>query len=378
MSLLDSSRRRRTWPLFVPALILLVVAAAWSAFWYSAANEAQRRIAEWLEREARLGRIYSCASQSIAGYPFRIEVKCDRAQAALNNLRPALSLELSDVHVAAQIYQPTLLIGEFSGPLSIAEKGKAPHMVANWELARTSVSGLPRAPERVSIVLDRPTFDRVSSAGNERLVSGERVEFHARIASGSPTDHPLLDVAVRLVATSAPGVHPLATQPVDAEVDTRLYGLKDFAPKPWPERFREIQAANGRIEVRKARVKQGEWLAVGAGNVGLNAAGKLQGELDVVVAGIDKLFNALGVDYLARSGPGSAKVNSALDALNQLLPGLGDVARQHAGTGAAVGLAVLGEQTELEGRAAIKLPLRFDDGLAFLGPIPIGQTQALF
>ena len=35
-------------------------------------------------------------------------------------------------------------------------------------------------------------------------------------------------------------------------------GLKDFAPKPWPERFREIQAAGGRLDFTQSRVQQGE------------------------------------------------------------------------------------------------------------------------
>ena len=31
-------------------------------------------------------------------------------------------------------------------------------------------------------------------------------------------------------------------------MQARLSGLKDFRPKPWPERFREIQAAGGRVD----------------------------------------------------------------------------------------------------------------------------------
>ncbi len=371
-------RRRRAWPIFLALGLVLVVAAGWSAFWYSAATHAERLIAEWLDREARLGRVYGCGSQSIGGYPFHINIECDAPQAALNNLAPALSLKLDDVRVTAELYQPTLLTGEFTGPLSIAEQEKPPSMVAEWALARTTVRGLPRAPDRISLMLERLRVTRMAGAGNERLISGERIEFHIRIVSGTPVDHPVLAMTLKLAGTSAPGLHPLATDPIDADIETRLRGLKDFAPKPWPERLREIQKSDGRIEVRSARVKQGEWLASGAGNVWLAANGRLNGELRVTVAGLDKLLNQLGVDYLSRQPSGNAKVNSALEALNQLLPGLGDIAREHAGTGAAAGLSLLGEQTQLEGRQAVRLPLRLDDGLAFLGPIPVGQIQPLF
>jgi len=368
------TRRRRIWPVAVPLTVLAIAAAGWSSFWYSAATQADRLVNEWLDREARLGRIYTCGSRSIEGFPFHIVLHCDEARAQLNNLQPALGLNISDVDVTAYLYQPTFLVADFSGPLAIGEPGKAPRIIADWEQARTTARGTPRAPERVSISLDKPVFERVTDNGRERLVTGEHLEFSARLASGTPADRPLLDVAVKVVATSAPGVHPLATDPIDADLDTRLHGLKDFAPKSWPDRFREIQAAGGRIEVRRIRMKQGEWLATGSGNIGLNPSGKLNGEMMVTVAGLDQLMKQLGVEYVARN----ERVNSAIGLLNQLVPGLGDAAREHAPAGAAAGLTLLGEQTELEGRKATRLPLRFDDGAVSLGPVPIGQTEALF
>jgi hypothetical protein len=39
---------------------------------------------------------------------------------------------------------------------------------------------------------------------------------------------------------------------------------------------------------------------------------------------------------------------------------------------------MLGEQTTLEGKRAVTLPLRLTDGAIFLGPIPIGTAPALF
>lgn len=366
-------RRRRAWP-FVACAVLAVAAAGWCAFWYSAASQAERLVGEWLDREAKLDRFYDCGSRTIEGFPFHIVLRCDQARAQLNNMQPPLGLNLADVQVTAQLYQPTLLVAQFSGPLAIGEPNNAPRIVADWQSARTSVRGMPRSPERISIVLEKPVFERVIDSGRERLVTGERIEFHARIVSGTPSNQPLLDVAAKVVATSAPGVHSLAAEPIDADVDTRLHGLKDFAPKSWPTRFREIQQAGGRIEVRSARAAQGEWLATGMGSVGLSAAGKLDGEIQVTVAGLDKLMKQLGVEYIARS----ERMNSAIGALNSLLPGLGDMAREHAGAGAAAGLALVGEQVELEGRKATRLPLRFQDGAVSLGPIPIGQTEALF
>jgi hypothetical protein len=370
----SARHRRRVWPVVVPLIVLAVAAAGWCAFWYSAANQADRLVGEWIDREGKLGRIYGCGARTIEGFPFHIVLRCDEARAQLNNLQPPLGLNLSDVEVTAYLYQPTVLLADFSGPLAIGEPGQAPQMIADWEGARTSVRGTPRAPERISIVLEKPVFERVVGENRERLVTGEHIEFHARMASGSPAANPVLDVSGKAVATAAPGIHPLAADPTDADIDTRLHGLKDFAPKSWPDRFREIQQADGRIEVRSVRIGQREWLVTGSGSVGLTPAGRLNGEIGVTIAGLDKLMKQLGIEYMARN----ERANSAIGMLNQLIPGLGDAAREHAGAGAAAGLALLGEATELEGRKATRLPLRFNDGAVSLGPIPIGQTEALF
>ena len=66
-------------------------------------------------------------------------------------------------------------------------------------------------------------------------------------------------------------VHPLLAQPFDADVQTKLSGLKDFSPKPWPERFREMQAAGGHVEIVRSRIQQGDLIAVAAGTLSLNA-----------------------------------------------------------------------------------------------------------
>jgi hypothetical protein len=369
--------RRRPWLVALLVALVVLLAAGWSAFWFYAAGKAEETITGWLEREAQIGRVYGCGSRSIGGFPFRIEVRCAGATAQLRNLQPPLSLRLPEVLIAAQIYQPTLLISEFTGPLELAEAGQ-PAAVVGWTAARTSVRGNPQAPERISVVLDNPAIDRRQGAASERLFAGNHVELHARMAAGSIRESPVLDIAVNLVAASAASLHPLAKIPTDLDLNTTLRGLKDLAPKPWAARFREIQEADGRIEVKNARVRQSDWLLVGAGNLGLTPNGRLDGELRLTVAGLDKLLQALGVEYLSRPGAGSDRLNSAINALDRWIPGLGSVAREHAGAGAAAGVSLLGESTKLEGRDAVNLPLRLVDGAAYLGPLAVGQIPALF
>jgi hypothetical protein len=360
-------------------IMLLVLVAAlfggWSWFWSFASDKAQVNLDGWRAREAKSGRVYACGSQTIGGYPFRFEVNCEQASALFQSNQPPVELKANGMLVAVQVYDPTLLISEFHGPLTVADPGQAPNIVVNWKLFQSSVRGTPAAPERVSVVLDRPVVDRMSGGSQQNLLRATRVEVHGRIAEGSVTSNPVLEMVLRLNKASGPSLHPAAIEPVDAEITAVLRGLKDFAPKPWAARFRELQAAGGGINVTQARVQQGDTIAVGSGTLSLNPSGRLEGQLRVTVAGVKAFLNSIGAQQTVQASPKMDKIAGALD---RLAPGLGDVARQQAGATISLGINLMGEQTTLEGKRAVTLPLRFSDGAVFLGPVPIGITPALF
>ncbi len=73
-----------------------------------------------------------------------------------------------------------------------------------------------------------------------------------------------------------------------------------------------------------------------------------------------------------------APVDRLAGTLDRLIPGLGAAARAQAGAGVMAGMNLIGEQTILEGRPAVAVPLRFTNGAMYLGPLQLGQTPALF
>ena len=368
-------RRRTGLRYTILVFIVLALIAGWSGFWKFAAGKAETTIEGWRAREAKAGRIYSCSSQNVGGFPFRIEVVCDQASAVFRSSQPPLELKTTGLVVVAQVYQPGLLVSEFRGPLTVGEPGKPADLVADWKLAQSSLRGTPSAPERGSLVFDRPAVDRINGDTRQNMLRARHMEIHGRMAEGSAADKPVIEVALQLDQASAPTLHPAAAQPIDANVTALLRGLNDFFPKPWSVRFREMQAAGGRIDITKARVQQGEILAIGGGALSLNGNGRLEGELRITMAGVDQFLAAIGAQQKVQTSPNMEKIVGVLD---RLAPGLGDVARQQAGANISLGINLLGEQTTLEGMRAVTLPLRFNDGAVFLGPIPIGNTPALF
>src|SRR4051812_32947991 len=172
--------RRRLWPVLVPFVAVIVLAVAWMGFWFSASSVAESAIAGWRERESRSGRDYACSQQTVGGFPFRIEVRC--ADPDISIQRPDIKLKAADLVVLAQVYDPTLLIAEIKAPMSVADSEQ--EFVAGWKLAQASLRGTPRAPERLSIVLEAPTLDRRSENSPAMQFKAAHVELHGRITAG--------------------------------------------------------------------------------------------------------------------------------------------------------------------------------------------------
>ncbi len=384
--------RRRLWPVFVMPILVLVAAAAWSGFWFYAASHVDEKFDEWRTREAKSGRVYECANRSVAGFPFRMEVNCESPVVTLTSQTAEqiqLTARLKDILVVAQVYDPTRIIAEFTGPADVSNRGETPSFVANWTTARASASGLP-TPQRVSVVFDDPALDRISGGVQTPLLRAKHLELHTRLLEGSLSNNPVVETAFQLTAGNLQGLHPVLAEPFDADIRALLRGLKDFAPKPWPERFREIQAAGGRLDFTQSRVQQGDTIAVAAGSLGITPTGYLDGELTMPVVRLEKIMSQLGIDKLLmdcvpqstvdRVAPGvsAQDVNKVIGALDRMIPGLGNVARKNANAGVIAGINMLGQASTLEGKPARAFTLKFTEGIVSIGPLKFAQTPPLF
>jgi hypothetical protein len=362
-----AARPPRRWRIVLPLAMVVLLAAAWAGFWFYAAGRAEGAFATWRTREAAAGREVSCASQDVGGFPFRLELRC--TEPAVNLRKARMSLQAKDMLAAVQVYQPTLMIAEFAGPLAVSDEARGAKYQLDWSLAQASARGLPR-PERVSLALDKPSL---TQPGAEPLARAEHAELHVRPAPRLPQDPPATDVSLELRQALLLAVPRIANAPIDADIAGTLRGIGDLAPRPLPQLLRELAAANGRLDIARARIQQGDILGTGSGTLRITSRGTLDGELQLTVAGIDKLVTLLGVD--------KAVGQASQRALDRYAPGL-NLDRLLGSRGgaalAAAGAAMLGQPAELEGRKAVTLPLRFADGVVFLGPLRVGEVAPLF
>lgn len=374
------ARRRRR--LAAALAIVAGVALAWVALWYYAASVADRTLAGWVQREAAADRVYSCGAQSIGGFPLRIKARCTAAAAEINDRQPPYAVKARSVTFAADVWRPTRLIGDVEGPLTLAVPGQPPSWIADWAQARLIVRGVPPDPEAISIRLDGSQIDRAGNAEAATTVfKAERAELSARIIDGSAGDRPVIELTLHLAAASAPTLHPLLRAPLGADIDAVLRGLKDLSPKPWAARVRDIQASAGGIEVKSLRIVQGDVIVAGAGTLSVNAHGKLDGLVRVAIAGVDHLVPFLGIDRLIGQGidrlSGTNEAAQGFEALDRLVPGLGNAVRDSASASLVDNLKRMGQPTTIDDRPAVALPLRFVDGSVYLGMVRVGEVPPL-
>jgi hypothetical protein len=363
--------------------VIVALPIGWTMLWHYAASIASRALSGWIDREVALGRVYACGSQTIGGFPFGILIRCDEAAAAFNSNRPPFDVSAKDITFSAQVFRPTLLNGEITGPVTLADPGQPPTFIANWSQARLTLLGLPPEPERVTMSAAKARLDRTAGAGAGMIFQADQVEVDGRIIQGSARQNPVIEASAQFTAARAPSFHPLLAEPLQGEIDAVMRGFKDFSPKPWPVLFRELQAAGGGIEIKSLRVARADAIVVGTGSLTINARGRLEGELQVTVAGVENIVPLLGVDKLIGQGVdrlsgGTGSPAQGFGALDRLLPGLGRIVREGANVSLIETIEKMGEPTTLEKKPAVALPLRVADGIVYVGLIPVAEVPPLF
>jgi hypothetical protein len=338
-------RSRARWAIAIPSLLLLVLAAGWSAFWFVAARRADDAIEAWLRREAEHGRVYACANRQLTGFPFRAELICDRPSAQLPGENGPVVLTGQRFVAVAQVYDPSRMIAELTGPVE-AEAADGRKGELSFALAQASMGLSGRRFDRASIALDAPRL----TSGADEIVAAEAMQVHLRRAPGAPEGS--YDVALKIDGAASPflDLAPVGSGPLSVELQAEARGLDDLRPRPTSERLRDFAAAGGRVHVVLARVARGDVAAEGRGDLALDTEGRIEGAGDVVARGVDGV-----VQELVAGGKKTA--------IASLL---------------GVGAQLLGAQTTLDGQRATSYRVTIEKGKVAIGPIRVYKLPPVF
>jgi hypothetical protein len=354
-------RRPARLRIFMPTLGLLLVMGGVAVVWAVLSWRAGQEMDAWLQREADLGRAWSCPDRGIAGFPFRIEVTCTDATFTGMSEGRALKGKVARVHSVAQIYNPGHVIVEVESPL-VVEAAGGDRLEVDWLLGRASILGKPGAGlDRFSAELTEPRLTLTNARVGTITVTAGVADFHIRRTPNSPAEDGAYDVASRITRATIPPLDALigSASPAEADFVTTITRAEPLAGRGLPTELERWRVAGGRMQVTKAMVSHGPRRLDASGTVGLDDARRPQGRLDVTVSGLD--------DLLARFG-----LSGRSSAIGGLIAGV--LGGRPGGAQAAEAPA----QGAPPGPKGVVLPLRMDGGRVFLGPIPVATLLPLF
>jgi len=166
----------RPWRMFVPLGIVLVLAAAWSVYWFVASGIAQNRFQELRERHAAEGLTLACADESWGGFPFHFEFTCTSPVVTLADKAEARSGKLLLVALA---YAPQQIVALLDGPTTVATSSLKP-LTAKHERAVAAITFESGGQPKLSSEFPMVVIEGIGSADMLRL--------HSRPASAGGTD----------------------------------------------------------------------------------------------------------------------------------------------------------------------------------------------
>lgn len=273
--------------IIVPVGLAVLAIGGWTAIWHFGAGRAEAIVDQAIAREAARGRTLACGERSRGGYPFRLEITCTRASVNWND---ATRLELPELKVVSQIWDPRHVIAELTGPMSLArsDTSDTQALSLSWRLAQASAVLTLTGYEQASLVLDDP----VASRAGERLIAARRADVHLRPKAEEPVS---LDVATSLTAATfgtTPGL------PIDSQFVGILRNINRTAGRPQIHSLSEWRAAGGAVEITRFRVAQGDAVGLASGRVGLTQDGRPDGRLDVRIANAEAALQATGLGAL--------------------------------------------------------------------------------
>jgi hypothetical protein len=336
---LPTRRQSRFW-LYAPPLLLVALAAVWSAFWFYARGRVTAEIDAALAREAERGRSWICTDRSVGGYPFRIELRCNSLALTSTRWGEAVRVETGPAVAVGQIYSPGLVILELTGPAK-ASLPEGRKLDLTWTSLDASL--VWRSPERFALVAGDLTAVLTAPGLNPETWASKTLEAHLRRNPTLPASDQAVDIAISAKGTRLPPIDALLGNTDTGEIDlqTTLTQAESFRKGFNPDALEGWRGANGTLDITRLVSTKGKARVDGSGRLLLDPAHRVAGDLRLAATGIDQI--------------GGIRVGNLLGGLGGLLGGRGSDAA------AAPGLTPLPAITLRDGRVFIgplRLPLQ--------------------
>ncbi|CAM5762776.1 DUF2125 domain-containing protein [Bosea minatitlanensis] len=339
MTDIPATRRQSRFWLYGPVTLLVLLAAAWSGFWFYAHGRVVAELDKALAREAERGRTWTCNNRSVGGYPFRIELRCDSLALTSTRWSEAVRVETGPAVAVGQIYSPGLVIVEATGPASVTlPEGR--RIALSWKQLDASLAW--REPQRFALVATEPQATLTAPGQTDETWRAATLEAHLRRNPDRPAADQAVDIALSATGTVLPAIDALlgTTDAGTIDLQATLTQAEAFRKGFNPEALDGWRDGNGVLDLTRIAATKGTARIEGSGQLLLDPTHRIGGDLQLAAAGIEQI--------------GGIRVGNLLGGLGGLLGGRGPAT-------AAPGLTPLPPVSLREGRVflgPLRLPLK--------------------
>lgn len=334
--------------LLIPFLIVGVLLAGWTGWWFFLTREIETRLEARLAALETEGWTVAHGRISTTGWPFRARVEIPH----LRLLSPSgHGLAAPEIVAETNAYNPDRWVALAPDGLTVTRAAKG-EVTITGEAARLSVSHLRDRFPDLRVELVRPRFTPHPGAEPFPIASAERMQFYARphLTDGEAATDALDVLFVLTDARGRPG-GPVDGAARQGRLSLQLEGTIQQASRLTGADsagvFANWTRAGGRFTAVEGEASAGDSRArISSPVLSARSDGRLEGR--VTLSAVRPMQAIAG---MAGSGSG------AVDRLGA------------AGAGAAAGA---------EGERPIDLTIQFRDGRTWLGPFPLAPAPKLF
>ena len=287
-------------------VILALLAIAVSIWWVVATRFADAAFDHWLANEALAGRQWSCATRTMAGFPFRIELSCEGLTLSASKGEPR-ALSVGGFVAVAQIYQPSLILVETHGPM-LATLANGQTLSGQWALMRSSLHfETPTRADRVAWVVEGLTTESTLPLASSTV---PHAEFHMRKIpreTGLPEDS---EIAVSV----KDAIFRDASAPASFESHLTVKKGVTLMDNSGPSGVEAWRNAGGEVGIDRCEFTRGDQSLAVTGALSLDESHRLAGKVDFAAKGIGDVLKELGLNSLGGViGSGSVKLPLAFN-----------------------------------------------------------------
>jgi hypothetical protein len=338
---------RRRLPWILPALLLVVLAAGYAAYWFYVAELVRQGIVDWIEARRQEGYSVGTDRIGVSGFPFTIRARLDGAVMAQDRAQPGWELRIPVLVGEALPWSPDrwTLAGERGGRLHLDPGPARPS--ATIEAARLGGRVAPTATGEAAAggTTVEVTGDDVTVQAEQRLRIA-RAAVSAALPAKARVGH--LEIWSRAALQLDQVTLPTSAGPLGQTVDQLALtaAVKGSVP---PGTLRDALARwrddGGTLELESFRLAWGRLLAVANGTLALDEQLQPIGSLSATIQGQNEILDSLAAAGTMKSGDAQL---------------------------AKIALGLLAKPGS-DGRPQIAAPVRIQNSEVYLGPARIAR-----